>query len=223
MRRFTQPCLGLTSVALIAASLATSGCVTGRRSFDIAVPKGQVSSANKGTFAITAVTDNRVFADKDSSPSTPSVHGKVAEFSAEQLSHFIGRQRNTYGHAMGDITFPGNETVQDKIKELLTEGLRRHGYTLGEAGSADHQMSVNIDKFWAWTNPGFLALSFEANVACKLTVTKAAGAPPVVLEIKGYNESHGQFAKNKNWQQSYDAAFDQFLKDLDQQLTNNGL
>lgn len=210
----------LIGLALITAAL-TSGCVTGRRSFDLAVP--QASSRpqeTKGAFSIDHVTDARTFENHPSDPSTPSVNGDVRELSDAARSRFIGRQRNSFGHAMGDITLPEPETVQSKVAGLVTEGLERRGYQVLHGAGGPRRIDVTIDQFWAWTTPGFWALSFEAHVRCRLTIH--ADGKEQTLDVRGYALNHGQFAKNKNWQEAYDECFADFLKDLDRALAENG-
>ena len=40
----------------------------------------------------------------------------------------IGRQRNTWGKAMGDIGLKDNDSVTKRVRLLVEEGLRRKGY-----------------------------------------------------------------------------------------------
>ncbi|HXA13573.1 MAG TPA: hypothetical protein VNW23_00475, partial [Opitutaceae bacterium] len=103
--------LFIAGLALV-FSLFGSGCVAGRRTVDLPVPTATSLPASKGTVAIGSIADARHFENEPSEPSTPSIDGDVNSQSAEQLSAFIGRQRNGYGHAMGDITLPAGETVQ---------------------------------------------------------------------------------------------------------------
>jgi len=98
----------LTILAVsILACLFTSGCVVGRRTVSLNVPTAaSVGAATKGTVVIKSVADARKFENKPAAPSTPSIDGDVNEISAEQRKTFIGRQRNGFGHAMGDIVLP---------------------------------------------------------------------------------------------------------------------
>ena len=41
--------------------------------------------------------------------------------------------------------------------------------------------------------------------------------------VKGYGLNHGQFAKDVNWQQAFDLAVQDFLKNLGEQLDATGL
>jgi len=210
-------------VVLVAFSLLalTSGCVTGRRSFGVDVPPAETYAKNavKGAISVGPVSDVRQFENKPDSPSTPSINGDATMLSAEARSRFIGRQRNSWGHAEGDIVLPEGQTVQGKLAELLREGLKRRGYDVVE--SDPKAVTAEVQQFWTWVTPGFFALSFEAQITCKLTVT--IGGKPVSFVVKGYGLNHGQFAKDENWKEAYDIAVQDFLKNLDEQMDASGL
>jgi uncharacterized lipoprotein YajG len=211
------------ALAALAASCLLSGCVTGRRSFDVGLEAGSLGAAapaNKGALLFGEVTDSRHFENKPGDPSTPSVHGDVNQLSADERSRFIGRQRNGFGHAMGDIVLPDGKTVKTKIVEIMGEGLRQRGYAVVAAGPALATVSVDVQDFWTWTTPGFFALSFEARIGCKVTVT--GNGRTATFQVRGYALNHGQVAKDKNWQEAYEEAFADFLKDFDLQLKDNG-
>jgi hypothetical protein len=210
-------------VALLVLSILglTSGCVTGRRSFGVEVPPAESYTKNpgKGSISIGGVVDARHFENKPDSPSTPSINGDVTMLTAEAKSTFIGRQRNGWGHAEGDIVFPKGQTVQGKVAELLREGLKRKGYDVVD--SAPGSITAEVQQFWTWTTPGFFALSFEAQIDCKVTVT--SGGKESSFIVKGYGLNHGQFAKDVNWQEAYDIAVQDFLKNLDEALGAAGM
>ena len=170
--------------------------------------------------AIGLITDDRTFENHPDDPSTPSLKGDVNALTASARSTYIGRQRNAYGHAMGDIALPDGGTVQGKVAELLSEGLKRRGFELTDPAKADSVVTAGILQFWSWTTPGFVVLTFEAHISCTVTVTR--GAKQLSFVVKGYGKNHGQIAKNGNWQEAWDIAFNDFLANLDQQLGSAG-
>jgi hypothetical protein len=209
-------------VAALAALCLASGCVTGTRSISLGVAPADsyAKSPGKGTAGIGLVTDSRTFENHPDDPSTPSVKGDVNALAPAERSTYIGRQRNSYGHAMGDIALPDGGTVQGKVAELLGEGLKRRGFELTDPGKADSVVTAGIQQFWCWTTPGFVVLTFEAHISCTVTVTR--GAKVSTFVVKGYGKNHGQIAKNGNWQEAWDYAFTDFLANLDQQLASAG-
>jgi hypothetical protein len=214
------PVLLLSCVALICL---TSGCVTGTRSLgvNVAPAEAYAKGAPKGPIGIGNISDLRQFENKPGDPSTPSIDGDVNTLSPERRSTYIGRQRNTFGHAMGDIALPAGQTVQVKVSDLLREGLKRRGYEVVDASTTENRATLEIQQFWSWMTPGFFALSFEAQIKCKVTISK--DGKPVSVIVKGYGLNHGQLAKNVNWQEAFDIAFADFLKNLDEQADAAGL
>jgi len=207
----------------VAAGCLTSGCVTGRRSFSVNVPPAESVAKNtaKGAIAIGQISDERHFENKPDEPSTPSINGDVNQLSATARSTFIGRQRGSFGHAWGDIVLPEGQTVQGKVADLLREGLKRRGFTIADATATDNSASAEIQQFWTWMSPGFWALSFEAQIKCKVTIVHGGKATSII--VKGYGLNHGQFAKDVNWQEAFDAAIQDFLTNLDEQLDAAGM
>ncbi len=197
---------------LIAALFTQTGCVTGRRTFTVPVPTAPAAAVTKGAIYISAVTDNRVFENKPSDPSVPSIDGDVTTMPAAQKNHMIGRQRSGWGKAFGDIALADNDTVTNRVQLLVAEGLRRKGYEISNDPAAPTSLAVSVDEFWAWMAPGFLRLSFEAKVTTSLTVNNARGSTKLV--IKGHGLNHGQVVKDGNWQEAFEPAFDEYLENF---------
>ncbi|HEY4248978.1 MAG TPA: hypothetical protein VGM64_19290 [Lacunisphaera sp.] len=202
--------------------LLTSGCVTGRRTVSLPVHSlGTPAAASKGDFLISSVTDNRHFENKPSDPSTPSIDGDVNSLTPDQKASMIGRQRNTYGHAMGDIALPASDSVVQRTQELLKDALEQRGYHVTQDAAAPNSASVSIDQFWAWFTPGFASVSFEARVYCTLTIHKGGNGGTVVIKGNGLNR--GQMASDANWALAYDRAFTDFLQKFGPEMEKAGL
>lgn len=165
---------------------------------------------------MTAVTDNRVFENNPKEPSTPSINGDVATMTAEQKGMMIGRQRNTFGKAMGDISLAKGDSVSQRAQILVETALKQRGYQITTDASAPVTASVSVDEFWAWFTPGMWAVSFEARVACTITLKKAGS--PTVVTIKGQGVNKGQVASDANWQSAFDNAFADFLAKFPKEL-----
>jgi hypothetical protein len=199
-----------------------SGCVTGRRSFDLTTPTAQSYpvSASKGPITIGEIRDVREFQNHPDSPSTPSIDGDVNTLTAQQKSTFIGRQRNGFGEALGDVVLPEGQTVQRKVAALLREGLMRRGYSIVEAGATENTVTAEIHQFWSWLTPQFVMIGFDAEIECRVTITRAG--KQFTFQVRGSGNTHGQVVKAENWQEAFDEVFNNFLKDLDDKLANAG-
>lgn len=202
-----------------ASALFNSGCVMGRRTVDLSIPHAASYPAAQGAVTIGKIEDKRVFANKPGDPSTPSIDGDVTQMDAATKAVMIGRQRNGYGHAMGDIGLPQGRSVEVLTRELLTESLNRSGYSVGKA--SDKTVDAEINEFWAWFTPGMFSVSFESRVYCTLTVKRKSDAKTVV--IRGYGINKGQVASDANWQLAYQRAFEDFLSKSSAELKAAGL
>jgi len=214
------PLLALASI--IALGLST-GCVTGTRQLAVPTPTSASypKDPSKGTVAIGPIRDVRHFENKPDEPSIPSIDGDVTRLSDAARSTYIGRQRNTYGHAMGDVALADGQTVPGKMSDLLREGLRRRGYEVVGAGQSPNVVTADIQQFWSWMTPGAFVLTFEVQISC--TVDFNRNGQHTALAVKGYAKNHGQVAKDGNWNETFDEAFADFFSDLDHKMAAAGL
>lgn len=208
------PVIAVIGVAIV----LQTGCVVGRRSFELPVQSHDIPAATQGKVYIAAVTDDREFQNKPSDPSVPSIDGDVTKLSAQAKDQMIGRQRNTWGKAMGDIALPAGDSVTRRMRLLVEQGLMRKGYEISADPAAAKSLTVSITEFWAWTTPGLWTLTFEAKLSCSIVETDASGRHTAV--VKGYGMNHGQVAKDANWQEAYDPAFEDFIANFGTQWGN---
>lgn len=208
-------------LAFVVVAALLSGCVTGTRTIDLAPPAATSTGEASGTVYIGTITDKRNFEAKPADPSTPSVKGDLAKTSPEKLKTLIGRQRNGYGKAMGDVALPNGTTVETEMRDMLKSGLEARGYKVVEDKNAPITMDVDVDKFWAWFSPGMWSVSFEALVATTINVNDKGKAKEIM--VSGYGLNKGQVASDANWQLTYQRAFEEFMKNLDKSLDNAGM
>ena len=208
------------TVALIVICALNAGCATGRRTIALDVPASTAAAADKGAISIAKVTDERHFEDKPAEASTPSIDGDVSTASRETLKTMIGRQRGGFGAALGDVALTPPATVETEVQALITEGLKRRGYTVGASSRGD-SVDVTIEEFWAWFRPGFAEIAFEAQIRTVLSITVTGQKR--TLEVKGHGREEGQMASNEHWQRAYALAYEDYLKNLDSSLADAGL
>ena len=205
----------------VALMMLQSGCVTGRRELSLTVPSGTASAAASGRVFLAAVTDDRQFENKPDDPSTPSIDGDVSKLSAGEKDRMVGRQRNGFGHAMGDVSLAANDTVTKQIRSLIEQALQGRGFQVTSDPGAPNVMTVSVREFWSWMTPGFFALTFEAKIQCAITVKNATGSH--TLTVKGYGLNHGQFAKDVNIVEAFDPAYADFLSNFADNVGTLGL
>lgn len=152
-----------------------SGCATSRSEIALTLPEensGQYISSGQ-EIIIGEVIDRRAFEEAPRDPSTPSLgKGGVGKASEEVKARAVGRKRNGYGKAMGDVLLENGQTVDEIVRSNITSALRESGYTVltqqaGEEANAP-VIDVYIDEFWAWLNPGFWAVTLNTRIATVL-------------------------------------------------------
>jgi hypothetical protein len=156
--------------ALVVLCLLLGGCATTRSELRVAAPTDTggetVANAELPTLFLREVVDQRVFEEAPKDPSIPSLgFGGAMSATAEVKARAIGRKRDTWGKAMGDILLEEGQTVEHLVRDTVAAGLRQAGYTLSEtADNGAISVDVAILKFWSWFQPGFWALTLHANI-----------------------------------------------------------
>ena len=211
----------LQLIAVVFLIIFLTGCAgLGRRTIDLSIPSLPKSAGEKGQIFIGGIEDNRIFENDPSDAFVPSIDGDVNSLTPKEKGMMIGRQRGTYGNAMGDVALPADHSVVERTRGLLKEGFKRRGYTISSDSNAANSASATIDQFWAWFTPGFMMFTFEARVNCTITLTNADDSSTIVVE--GYGSNKGQVASDGNWQVAYSRAFLDFLSKLDSRLVEAG-
>ena len=98
----------------------SSGCVTGTLFFsaDVGPSETPPASPTRGALAIGHINDQRISQNHPDDPSTSSIDGCFTRVRPKAESTDIGRQRNTWGHAMGDIAFSDNlKNLDDQLSK----------------------------------------------------------------------------------------------------------
>ena len=175
------------------------GCATSRSEIALVSPAATPPVPTAGKPAvIRSIKDERVFEQAPRDPGRPSLGFEgAAQASADTKARAIGRKRNTYGQALGDVLLQPGQTIERVVRENLTAALHQSGYrvvTEREAGSA-LVLDVRIRKFWSWIQPGFWAITLHTAIATDLQMS---GSPaPAVVDVKS---SEGlQVASDGNW------------------------
>lgn len=213
----------LMFVALGALALG-SGCATSRDVMKLDVPAdtGPAAANGKSVF-IRSVTDNRKFQDNPSDPSIPSLgFGGASGASAAERKRAIARKRNTYGHALGDILLDESQTVEGVVSELIKSSLRGMGYAVvndrNQLKGDTLVMDVSVDKFWAWFNPGFWALTLKSEVATSVKVEHASGGTAQQKIVTGNGEKSAQMATSGTWAEVYQRALANYQENAKSQF-----
>jgi hypothetical protein len=169
-------------IASLMLCVAAAGCATSRSEIRLTSPIAiapTASGASARTVVIRSIADERVFEESPNDPSTPSLgFGGAAKASTEIKDRAIGRKRNTYGKALGDVLLENGQTVESVIRENLTAAFQQAGYQVksdvAESGPSPLVIDVHIKQFWAWIQPGFFAATLNTNITTDLDIGTSA-------------------------------------------------
>lgn len=191
--------------------LLLMSCATSQQKISIRVPEGSTPPV-KGKVALTSVTDKRVFEENPSDPSAPSLGMQTKAGTNRDL--LIGRRRDLWGKAHANVELSPGQTVTERTRAILTEGLARRGYAVDASGSP---MEVGVLKFWTWLTPGAWVLTLEAKIECEI---KLSGGRRIV--VRGYGDNYCQSGSVANRELVFERAVEDFLKNLDTELAASG-
>lgn len=191
------------------AVVAASGCATSRSVVPIDGPSASDSRGQNGTIFIESVVDNRTFEEAPRNPSTPSLGFEGSSAASDELkARAIGRKRNGYGKALGDVLLPENQTVEALIREYATAAFNDAGWRVVENASADQTVAIQIDELWAWFKPGFWAITLNSNVSTTLTFAQNGAKIPITVHV----EDTRQMATEGAWKEIVEMVLDEYRK-----------
>ena len=220
MKNFTS----MLAIALTATCLC-GGCVVGRRTIDLeSVHAKELASAKAGikpgegrVRIALKVVDKRVFQESPRDPSIPSVGGKKGD---EAI--LIGRQRNGYGMAMGDVAASNGYTVAEHIGKLVEEAFIKAGYEVVRSeGTEDGVLPVEVvvSQFWGGVTPGFWAITVSARSDIKVAITDGTGRISVSSLVE--TDKKAMAAGDAAWLASFKRNADDLVADLVAKLKND--
>jgi hypothetical protein len=204
----------VSKIAVLALCAVLVGCATTRSEVKLggAVAAPATAQVTKSrAILIRSVTDERVFEQAPSDPSTPSLGFEgAAKATADVKARAIARKRGAFGGAFGDILLENGQTVTGVIQENLAAGLREAGYRVttnaAEAGQSPLTMDVRVKRFWAWFKPGFWAITLSADITTNLEVQGLSS--PVVVTV--HAEDSRQIATDSAWIELVDRALKEY-------------
>lgn len=198
-------------IAVVLLSLVLVGCATSRSEIRLKSPEIASSAAGSGkAVVIRSVQDERVFEQAPRDPSTPSLgFGGAAAATEEVKARAIGRKRNTYGKALGDVLLENGQTVEGVVRENLAAALTQAGYivkTEATAGPKALVIDVRIKQFWAWFKPGFWAITLNTNIETDLALS--GSTTPVSISVNAKDSR--QMATESAWMEIVSKALDAY-------------
>jgi hypothetical protein len=152
------------------------------------------------------VLDERVFEQAPSDPSIPSLGFEGANAAPDAIkARAVGRKRGGFGKALGDVLLQEGQSVTGLMRESVAAALQDAGYRVVSAPEAGGPpplvVDVHVKQFWSWFQPGFWAITLNANVETGIDVVSVK---PV--HVKVHVEQAGLAATDGAWLEIVDKA-----------------
>jgi uncharacterized lipoprotein YajG len=209
-----------TNLFILLFVISLSSCATNRSVLTI-TPKEDLPSSPLEKFAvIRTVTDAREFMDKPPTPDIPSLgQGGISNHSTELRSRAIGRKRNGYGKALGDVFLDETNSVQKLVNNTLTNILNKYGYKIIDLNSNYPQdtifIDVQINKFWSWIDIGFWSIGIEAEIDTNVTIVYNENKSKI---ISARTSNRVMVATDSAWKETIDIVLQSYKKSAEKEL-----
>jgi hypothetical protein len=195
------------SVAIaLACLMALSACATSRS--EVAVPSQSSKQAETGiAVVVPPPVDGRKFETAPRDPSIPSLKEPAQINNSQITSRALGRKRNGYGMAMGDVLLNPPQTAASLVADAVRAGLRDSGYRIVDAGDPAYasapKVDIRIDEFWTWITPGF-SIKLDNKTTLVIEGNLPGLTPPATVQVR---ETKGYFAITESeWAPFIDSA-----------------
>jgi hypothetical protein len=214
----------LTNIAVILFCASLAGCATSRSELRLGSPEIGSSSppvTKMRVVLIRSLSDERVFEQAPGDPSIPSLGLEGSDkASADVRARAIGRKRNTFGQALGDVLLEDGQTVVGVIRDNLSAAFKQAGYRVAtssaDAGQSPMAVDVRIRQFWAWLRPGFASLTLSTNIATSLAIDGMPGPADVSVHV----ETHPAFATEDTWIDVVNKALNEYRAQVTAKIAN---
>jgi uncharacterized lipoprotein YajG len=209
----------LKFISSLFAILIVTGCATNRSNLNLEIPKSQSTQSNGKQVYVKTVSDMRVFQVNPRSPDIPSLD--PSEDQNDQIKlRAIGRKRNAYGKALGDILLKEGETVQLLANRSIQQAFLEKGYTVlnskDQITKDTYIVDANIQKFWAWMNPGFWQITLSSEISTELAIKHPKGKSSQQISVKAADGF--QVATEANWTEVIQKSMKLYIDDLKTKL-----
>jgi len=205
-------------VVSFAVVISLVGCATSRSVLDIPPPSGQAGQPNNKRVFINSATDKRVFQSNPSSPDIPSLDPSEDASDKIKLSA-IGRKRNGFGKALGDILLKEEQTVESLSTDAIKQAFIEKGYTVvsrKDISKDTYIVDADIEKFWSWMNPGFTAITLSTEISTNLNIQKQGSNGKQKISVKA-SDSY-QIGTENNWIEIINKALRLYIDELKTKL-----
>ena len=195
------------SLALMAALMAAlAGCANNRTVIELAAPRVAPATATAPVSAarvvrIGTISDDRLFEDAPRQADIPSLGEPANTASASVRAHAVGRERNGYGKAQGDVVLSERQDMRDVMRATVASALSQAGYRVDDGDAAAPEVDVHVRQFWSWVQPGFAVKALRSRIVAEVSI---GGGPAVTVSAE--TSQSGQLFTAQGWTKAVHAA-----------------
>lgn len=195
--------------AMVCIGAMLGGCATSRSEIRLSSHEATPpqSSTIGRTVIIRSVRDERIFEEAPRDPSIPSLGFEGALKATDDVkARAVGRKRNSFGKALGDVLLEEGQTVVGLVRENLTTVFQQAGYQIVSEGATEPTTLVvdaHVNQFWSWFRPGFWAIKLNAKIETSLDISGTNS--PTIISVQV--EDSRQLATEGAWLQIVEQAF----------------
>jgi uncharacterized lipoprotein YajG len=208
----------LKGLLVTVAVFILTGCISSQ-GFKIDVPGKTMVKPNGIQVYIRDIRDNREFQVRPRSADIPSFGSKKNISNPQIQCRTVGRQRNGYGKALGNVFLREDQKIENVVYEAIKSSLNSLGYEVTDSKAYAKEnaviLDVAIDKFWGWINMGGgWVMRMESGI--QTTITVASTSKKLVIEGNGRN--HYQVASSANWKKVLELAIKDYISNANDKL-----
>lgn len=193
-----------------------SGCALNRSEIALPLPEANSNqyASTEQTIVIGEVIDRRVFEESPINPSTPSLgKGGASKASDQTKARAIGRKKNKYGYAIGDVLLENGQTVDSVVRSNLALALNESGYSVlpqsAVAAANSPVIDVYIDEFWGWLTPG-LETTLNTRISTTLELRSSETQESILVRTRQIRP----FATNAAWIELFEKALNDYRNEV---------
>ncbi len=208
-------------LAFLLSAALLGGCATSRSVLDIPSPvdKSRAESAADKEVLVVAVNDKRIFQENPSSPEIASL-SPYEDQSEKTRSRAVGRKRNSFGKALGDILLKEEQSVETLTAESIQQAFAEKGYRVlkdkTQATTKTWRVNADVEKFWSWMNPGFAAITLSTEISTTIDIQSPEEKSTQTVSVKA--SDYFQTGMEGNWVEVINKALRLYIDQLKTKL-----
>jgi hypothetical protein len=185
----------LLKSSLVLAALALGLCACSPHFVANIEPPASTAPDSTALAKIVEIRDLRRFEAAPRDPSTPSLADASMLSDASLTARAVGRLRNAYGAATGDVLLPEGRTVVDLMRAVATMALEGNGYRVVDQTSPQYAgaapLAVDVEQFWEWNGPSGAGVLMEFKAIVTMKSAELIGEDAATAD--GYARAYATF------------------------------